>query len=119
TDQLVSRFEFSDDFATGEGRLPIWRDTLHLLGAYPLFGSGLGNYETAFLKHQTAVVDRTFTFAHNDYLQLASELGVVGFPIVGGLMLTVLMKAVRAATQGREWNTRALGLGCAGAMTAI
>ena len=121
TDRLVSDFErlFSHDIATGEGRWPIWLDSLRLLSAYPLFGCGLGNYGTAFLKHQTAVVDFAFLFAHNDYLQLASELGALGFSIFAGLMLFALMRAIRAATQGRDWNTRALGLGCAGAMAAI
>lgn len=121
TDQLVSRFGylFSDDLATGGGRWPIWRDTLHLLSAYPLFGCGLGNYGTAFLKYQTTDVNWAFTFAHNDYLQLASELGALGLSIFAGLMLFVLMRAIRAATQAGEWNTRALGLGCVGAIAAI
>ncbi len=121
TDQLVGRFGylFSDDLATGEGRWLIWGNTLHLLGAYPLFGSGLGTFGTAFMKYQTAVVDLAFTFAHNDYLQLASELGAGGFAIFSGLMLAVLTSAVRAATRGRDWNTRALGSGCTGAIGAI
>lgn len=120
TDPLVSRFGYLfDDLATGGGRWPIWRDTLHLFSAYPLFGSGLGNYGTAFLKYQTTTVDLAFTFAHNDYLQLASELGALGFSIFIGLMLIVLMRAIRAGTQAGEWNTRALGLGCVGAIAAI
>ena len=121
TDQLVGRFGylFSDGFGTGGGRWPIWLDTLHLLGGYPLFGCGLGNYGTAFLKYQTTGVDRAFTFAHNDYLQLASELGAVGFSIFAALMLAVLIRAIRAATGNRDWNTRALGLGCVGAIAAI
>ena len=45
---------------TGEGRLPIWSDSRHLLAAYPLTGSGLGTFDTAFLKYQTAVLDSGF-----------------------------------------------------------
>jgi O-antigen ligase len=121
TDQLVGRFGylFSDGFGTGGGRWRIWLDTLHLLGGYPLFGCGLGNYGTAFLKYQTTGVDRAFTFAHNDYLQLASELGAVGFSIFAALMLAVFIRAIRAATGNRDWNTRALGLGCVGTLAAI
>ena len=42
----------------------------------------------------------------------------MGFLIFGGLFLTVLDKAVRAAMQ-RGLEHAALGLGCTGALTAI
>src|SRR5580704_9209509 len=119
TDQLASAYGsfFSHDPASVEGRAPIWSDSQKLLGAYPVFGTGLGTYETAFHKYQTANVDLAFTFAHNDYLQLATELGAVGFLIFGGLFVVALAKAVRAA-YSEEWNVRLLGLGCTGALTA-
>ena len=120
TDQLANAYAgyFSTDPTSMEGRAPIWNDSRQLLRAYPAVGTGLGTYETAFLKYQTASVDWNYTFAHNDYLQLASELGAVGFLIFGGLFLIVLLKTVRAAFS-EDWNTRLLGLGCVGALTAI
>ena len=101
-----------------EGRGPIWRETLHLIAAYPVFGCGLGNYETAFLRYQTSVVDRVFTYAHNDYLQVAAELGAAGFLIAAALLLPVFARPFRAALQGPDRTTRYLGLGCAGAIAA-
>ena len=120
-DQLVGRFGalFGPQAAARDGRLPIWGDTLHLIRAYPLFGSGLGSYDTAFLRYQTVSVEQDYSFAHNDYLELAAELGSVGFLIVTGLMLAILVKAICAARYGRDRNTRYLGLGCAGAMAAM
>ena len=102
-----------------EGRWPIWANTLRLIRAYPLFGCGLGTYETAFLKYQSAYVHVSFLFAHNDYLQLASELGAVGFLILAAVIGGIFLKALRAATGGPDRHTRYLGMGCAGAMTAI
>ena len=121
-DTLVGGFSGAVSDESGrnlEGRLPIWGNTLHLIRAYPLFGSGLGTYETAFLKYQTAVLQFAFPFAHNDYLQLAAELGAVGFLILAGAMAGIFLKALRAAITGPDRQTRYLGLGCAGAMTAI
>src|SRR5258706_422814 len=83
-------------------------DALHLLKAYPLFGSGFGTFRTAFLKYQTALVELDFTFAHNDYLELATEVGVVGFLIFSGVMLVAFVRAVRASARDNEWNIRAL-----------
>jgi O-antigen ligase len=121
SDELMKSFMalFSDEWSTGEGRFPTWIDTLRLMRDYPLVGCGLGNYGTAFLKFQTAIVDKDFTWAHNDYLQIASELGAVGFGILAVLLGVVFIHALRAALHSDERSTRFLGLGCVGAMTAI
>jgi len=120
-DELVRAYGglVSDGLATGEGRWPIWRNTLSLIGAYPLFGCGLGNFGTAFLKYQTAVVDSGFEFAHNDFLQTAAELGAVGFAILAVLMVAVFVTTLRAAARRHHRNTRCLGLACAASMMAI
>ncbi|HSP69139.1 MAG TPA: O-antigen ligase family protein, partial [Bryobacteraceae bacterium] len=109
---------FTDD-TSGEGRFPIWADSLHLIAAYPLFGVGLGNYGGAFIKYQTAVVDRTFDHAHNDYLEPLAELGVFGFFLLACFVFLIFRKAVRAATRRDDANIRYLGLGCVGGMAAI
>ena len=110
---------FSRQQAALEGRGPIWRDTLHLIADYPLFGCGLGNYQTAFLKYQTSVVDRVFTYAHNDYLQIAAELGVIGFLIAAILLAPIFAGTFRASLRAPDRTSRFLGLGCAGAITAM
>jgi O-antigen ligase/tetratricopeptide (TPR) repeat protein len=109
---------FADD-ATGEGRFPIWADSLHLLAAYPIFGVGLGNYGDAFVKYQTAVVDRTFDHAHNDYLELLADLGVFGYVLLAALVFLIFRKAAAAAKRSSDADIRYLGLGCAGAIAAI
>jgi len=121
SDELVARFGgvAAQGDAAAEGRWPIWRDTLHLVAAYPIFGSGLGTYAGAFLKYQTSIVDRLFDFAHNDYLQLAAELGAAGFLLLAALVLPVVANAFRAATRSRDPDTRWMAMGCAGAFTAI
>ena len=45
SDELVTRFGglFSESSMTGEGRLRIWVNTLRLIRAYRVFGSGFGN----------------------------------------------------------------------------
>jgi O-antigen ligase len=123
TDQLANAFTRSvsndPDPVSLEGRRAIWIDSLPLLRAYPVFGSGLGTYGTAVLKYQTALVDVDFSFAHNDYLQLATELGVAGALIFFGLMSAILVRAARIAIDGATSSTRILGLGCTGALAAI
>src|SRR5258708_21844746 len=74
--ELVERFGQLASGMKEQGRWPIWKDTLHLIGAYPLFGCGLGNYYPSLLQFQTADVALAYLQAHNDYLQLIAELGI-------------------------------------------
>jgi len=103
----------------GDGRFTIWRDTVHLIRAYPLFGCGFGTFDVAFLKYQTGVVDLDFAFAHNDFLQLVAELGVVGFLIPTAIILMVLLRALRAAESRGNAQVRYLGIACIGTFSAL
>ena len=91
TTNALGRFSTaSGDFA---GRFDAWKDTVRIISGFPLFGTGLGTYGLAMLLYQTH--DRGFIYfqAHNDYLQLAAEGGVlVGVPIIFAAI--VLLRAI-------------------------
>ena len=81
-------------------RLEVWRDTLAMIRARPLLGVGLGNHEVVYPAHtQTVMTDPVsgaplqVDQAHNDYLQIAAELGLVGL----GLLAWTLMRTARVA----------------------
>ena len=64
-------------------RLVIWRETLPVLGDFWLTGTGVGTYETVMLLYQRAMPEVRFNQAHNHYLQLATEGGVLlAIPLV-------------------------------------
>jgi len=105
--------------ATGEGRLPIWIDSLALLAAFPMFGSGFGTYITAFLAYQTSGVALHWTHAHNDYLELATDLGAVGLVVFGALFGAITLRAVHLVRTIRRSGSDLVALGCLGAFGAI
>jgi len=94
-DQLVRRFAAlaETEEITADTRVEIWRETLHLIQAYPWTGSGAGTYESAFYRYKTVAPMNTVDYAHNDYLQWLAELGGVGF----GIWLAAAAGVVRAA----------------------
>ena len=86
TSQLLSRF----DNAKGDTnkRMQIWRETLPIVRDFSITGVGLGAYRMAMIVYQRS--DRAFFFndAHDEYLQLAAEGGVlVGLPLALAAMM--------------------------------
>lgn len=76
------------------GRKEIWNDTWRIMQDYPVTGTGLNTYGIAMLHYQTESIARgAVTEAHNDYLQLAAEGGLLlGIPIL--LALGVFVRQV-------------------------
>jgi O-antigen ligase len=70
-----------------ELRRQAWRDAADIIQDFPLVGTGLNTYGTATLKYKTARTDMHFQEAHNDYLQLAAEGGLLlGVPVLLALI---------------------------------
>lgn len=115
---LLARFNrpvFDADLAWRTG---VWRDTTHLIAAYPLFGCGLGSYESCFSRYQTVTPTFTIDFAHNDYLQLSAELGLIAFAAGLFFLLLLFLRSARAALTA-DPPRRLIALACAGAFVAI
>ena len=73
-------------------RLMFYRDTIAMTQNYPVLGTGLGTFGSAFPRYRT--FDYTLDhlrYAHNDYLQLTAEMGfVVGGMIVAAFLILFL-----------------------------
>jgi putative inorganic carbon (HCO3(-)) transporter len=120
-EKLIQRFaEFvSTDGLTSEGRTDLWAETIPLIKAYPVFGCGLGGYETAFSRFKVSGVLLTDDFVHNDYLQLLAELGLVGFAIGAALARSVVRMAFRGSVKSSDPEARYFAVACVGALVTI
>jgi putative inorganic carbon (HCO3(-)) transporter len=88
-DQGVARFTDPGARDLG-GRLPIWADTARIIRDFPIAGIGLNTYGTAMLFYQTTLPAEHVRQAHNDYLQLAAEGGLlVGIPIALAIVMFI------------------------------
>jgi O-antigen ligase len=120
-ERLIQRFGefFSPDELTTELRTTFAAETIPLIRAYPLFGCGLGGYETAFSRFKITGMLLTVDFVHNDYLQLLAELGLVGFLIGAALAFSVVRMALRGAVKSSDHEARYFAVACVGALAAI
>lgn len=96
----------------------IWKDTLALIAANPVAGVGLGAYQTVYPNYSQADGSLIVDKAHNDYLHLLAETGIIG----GLLAVWFLVAAFRTVTRGlgsRDPLIAALALGSGAGITAM
>jgi O-antigen ligase len=77
-----------------ELRRNIWTDSAEIISDFPVTGTGLNTFGTAMIAYQTTQKDQHFQEAHNDYLQVVVEGGLlVGLPAFAAILLSV--RAIR------------------------
>lgn len=90
---------------TGTGRQDIWKVGLRMWEAHPVNGVGVGNFQTSSvhyllkpgaIKRGDLIVTQP-KVAHNTYLQVLAEMGVVGLVLFLTILLFALWCAFRAA----------------------
>jgi O-antigen ligase len=80
-------------------RIAIWRDTLPVIRDFWLTGTGAGTYETVMLLYQRSSLEVRFNQAHNHYLQLAAEGGLLlAIPLV--IAVGAFVRDTAAALKG-------------------
>lgn len=103
-------------------RFAIWTDTLSLIQQHPLLGVGLGNLKVHFpsvQKESLSLYTQYLKDAHNDYLQIWAELGLVGLTLFACLIASLGVFLVRAhkACKGdlpKTLELQAMGLSLVG-----
>ena len=79
---LLTRFDRLKRSASGDRR-EIWVETLPIIHDFAIGGTGLGTYRMTMLVYQRTEREILFNQAHDEYLQLAAEGGLlVGVPLL-------------------------------------
>ncbi len=81
--EILVRFDTLEKYAPV--RLDVWGDTWRLIQDHWLTGTGLGTYPEVIRIYQSHLTDQwDIVHAHNDYLELAGDLGV---PVATAMVL--------------------------------
>jgi len=125
-DALVSTFgaastELNPDpegFHAGSTRNEIWRASLKMFAAHPVLGVGLGGYWIAITAYHDASGSTTPQEAHNDYLELLTSGGLVGFAV--GIWFAVsLFRSARQKLHSPDRFQRAICIAALLGMTGV
>lgn len=122
--RLVTGSSESSDLSKAQtleqARGSIWRDTWLLIKAKPWLGTGLGAFETAF--PQFGLDDNEsggmLAQAHNDYLQVLADGGLLGGLLLLGFLYVVL-RSILDSVKVQDPSLAALAIGSAGGVLGI
>ncbi len=114
-DEVVQRLEKTS--VNSESRDEVVRDTLTMIGDYPLVGTGGGTYEISFLRYKGKDIAIYYHHAHNDYLEFLAEYGVVGMSFLVLLVTSCLVSALYALRKRK--HTLLKGMAFASSMGII
>ncbi|MBL8169758.1 MAG: O-antigen ligase family protein [Acidobacteria bacterium] len=128
-DMVLDRMQHTDFISTGEkprdgqedffkSRGWIWRDTVAMIRANWVTGVGVGAFPTAFSHYSQDDGSSLISQAHNDYLQIVADGGLVGAGLALWFLVIVGRDFARSLRQ-RDDARVAMALGCGGGVFAL
>lgn len=110
---IVERTMLPGKIKSLEARVDYWKSAFSMIKEKPLFGYGLGTFGTVYPKYRIEGAEET-QFAHNSYLQVWAETGLIGFIsfiMIWGTALYVFVRKTR--NPGLSFPHTAAGLAVA------
>jgi O-antigen ligase len=109
-----SHAELSSDI-----RYNINRDGLKMFLKRPVLGWGLGTFPVVYPQFRTFYTNFFVNEAHNDYLQLLVEMGVLGFGTMLWFLITLYKRAIKKIGHWTSEISGAVALACVLGLSGI
>ncbi|WP_168161158.1 O-antigen ligase family protein [Desulfatibacillum aliphaticivorans] len=106
------------DNASWSSRVTVWKATRDMIADHPVFGVGPGNFSLGFTQYQPEGLSVRFFHAHNDYLHIISEIGLLLIPVVLWMTI-VLIRQARIKINPPSRLIRGTTIGALAGITAI
>ena len=94
-----------------DGRTVLWRDSLNIIRDFPVLGSGFGTFQFIYPSYTTLPGHSFFVHAHNDYMELLTDGGVVGFLFASWFVTAVLRHGWKMLRTRRDQYAVLIGIG--------
>lgn len=93
------------------GRTHFWKTALQIIADNPIIGTGLDSFGIPFTKYDTWNGNLRVEQAHNDYLQMFSDAGILGFICVAGFIFLLFKKGFKLANETTDRFGRGVIIG--------
>ncbi len=96
-DPILSRFE---KIANIEGyvtdlRVLFWMDSLQIIKNFPVTGTGFGTFIDIYPKYTSIKEEIVLEHAHNDYIELLANGGVIALFLTGWFVISVILSSFK------------------------
>ena len=115
----VAQVEPTDENWSVVERLAHWQAGWYMFAARPWFGVGIGNYEVIYPEYALPRWSDPLGHAHNYYLNVAAETGLIGLFAYVALGCAIMLKILSAWRCARNGQARALILAVLGSLTYL
>lgn len=97
-----------------EARTEAARTALAIVRDFPLVGTGGGSFYNVFLSYRTPTYGYVYVdHTHNDFVEIATDFGVLGLGLLGGLAGLTLWKSLQVLVRRRSTLPRGMAFGVA------
>ncbi len=96
SDPVVHRLTDMRDMS----RMAVYKDTVRMWWSKPLVGYGAGVFPLVFPTFQSFVIGTDINHAHNEYLELLSETGLIGAGLLAWFLVTLYRRGNRLIRPG-------------------
>lgn len=114
---LETRKQMQD--LTNYSRIKIWKGTINTINDHPISGTGVGTFTPVFPRYHPPDFRLRDVYAHNDYLQAVSEMGVFVLPFIFWLIFNTLRSGITTFLQTKSRFKQGIALGAVAGITAI
>lgn len=104
---------------SGGMRLTIDRDSIRMWRQRPVLGWGLGTFPVVYPQFRSFYTNFFVNEAHNDYLQLLTEMGILGFAAMLWFLVVLFRKALPKIGNWMNDVPSAVTLACTLGLTGI
>jgi len=118
---IISEFNQGVDSAgnINDGRLAQWTDVLEIIKDFPVFGAGFGSFFFIYPLYKTISDNYIYEHVHNDYLELFTDGGVIGFILAAWFVLAVLLHGLKMIRVRRDRYAVLVGIGSISGIVAL
>lgn len=99
----------SADFSSG--RTYFWQTAAKMFLSHPFSGVGLDSFGTAFTKFDIWNGSFRIEQAHNDYLQVLTEAGIIGFACIAAFIFFLFKQGLAVINQNQDKFQRGIAIG--------
>ncbi len=124
--EISTRFSYS--VRDAPERFELWVDSMRIVRDFPWLGTGLGTYRNVLVNYRPVkdivVVagipqPARINYAHNDYLQLLVECGLIGFILLIGALTRTGVYLYSGIKASSDWELQVLGWSLVSGMLAL